>query len=871
MTKKLFVLLTAVITLYAGKCYSILTQTGLFTPVYPYNFRDNPNFREVKCNLLDDRIVWDNNLSYVGCYKTYKDANYTLHHLKFNFVTPKIVEHNVTFKDQYVIFPTTSTVKPKNVNKIISKFKPQILEKNFPTKFYGNGIDFIDITKITFMPTVNLYDFYRFYRKHNLSTKVMVLYNGVYSIDYLYQKIHNPSILKKIDDKTYILKVPLYISPTAKLVVNNKTLLLETTPKPVFIMYHGDIYAKNSKFITWNLKDNNYDKREHIPEEELLLIGLQKPRPYFIGLTGSKTYFINNYFKGLGFHSTSATFGIALLHFPKDLIVNKYNLFTFLNQRGLPKGYYIGNTMVDNMMGFYCSEAKNTAIIGNLMYDNLIYNIDPHDYSEGLIIARNITAKAKHAHGIVISRQVNHTIIAQNFSFNNHSAGIMLDRLSNYNYIFDNLSAINGYMGVSIQESDDVLVYKNYLIGNKIDGIIIRNSLRISVLDNYIAYNAKNGVEVLTKNIDGMIYRNFARDPYHKATAAVVEDNKIIDNIFYSIVVKNNAAVYLKDNELRNKYYPNFGGDLNIFTSKIDKNHGKFKLYGIGNPFRARSIDEIRMSKKVVDEARKIFIDASCNNDFVSEMLGKLYVSKYKNQYMAQKEYIRGISQLYPNDMSSYGYFLLSKANTKKEYINAISYIAQSIIFGNSRAKIDISQIPYVVPVDKNDINKAFEIALNRLKNYKVVDDIYSSACKIDDRKKAKIESAWKIFNYKFKHSGAKDYFEYCSLPLKDFTIFTPKIIKKIHYIFAKANEPKKAYYRKLLKENQLIKDSPDCKLVSIRLKRIRDSLDQYYQTERSKMIKVLNPYIDQYLKLINEYRLHKVSKKQIHELMQEN
>ncbi len=871
MIKKIILFSVVVISLYAGKCYSILTQTGLFTPVYPYNFRNNPNYMDMKCSLLDDRIIWDNNLSYVGCYRTYDDANYSLHHLKFNFVTPKIVEHNVTFRDQYVIFPNPTNVKMKNINALISKYKPNNLLKKFPKNFYGDGIDFVDISKITFMPTVNLYDFYRYYKKHNLSTKIMVLYNGVYSIDYLYQKIHNPSILKKINDNTFVLKVPVYVSPTAKLVINNKTILLETTPKPVFIMYHGEIYAKNSKFITWNLRNNSYDVRENIPEEELLLIGKQKPRPYFIGMSGSKSYFVNNYFKGLGYHSTSATFGIALLHFPKDYLINKFNLFTYLNNKGLPVGFYVGNTMVNNMMGFYCSETKGTAVIGNLMYDNLIYNIDPHDYSENLIIARNVAAKAKHAHGIVISRQVDNTIIAQNFSFNNHSAGIMLDRLSNHNLIYDNLSAINGFMGISIQESDDVLIYKNKLIGNKIDGIIIRNSLKNSVIDNYIAYNAKNGVEVLTKNIDGMIYRNFARDPYHKATSAVVKNNKIIDNIFYSIVVKNNAAIYLEDNKVQNKYYPNYGGDLNIFTSKIDKNHGTFKLFGIGNPFRPISTDLIKISRKVLDEARKIFIDASCNNDFVSEMLGKIYISKYKNPYIAQKEYIRGISLLYPGDMSSYGYFLLSKAKNKDEYINAISYIAQSIIFGNNQAKIGLTQIPYIVPVTKRDINQAFELAIRRLQNYKVIDDIYGASCKMDSRKKARIESAWKVFEYRYKNSGAKDYFTYCASSLKNFTIFTPKTVKKIHYIFAKANEPKKAYYRKLKKDKELISNSENCKKVSIRLQRIQNSLDQYYKTERNKMIKVLSPYIDEYLRMINEYRLQKVSKQKIYELMQEN
>ena len=870
MIKKLVILFFSIITLNAGKCYSILTQTGLFTPVYPFNFRDNSNFIRSKCDLLDERIIWDNNLSYVGCFKTFNSANKALHNIKFNFVTPKIVEHNLTFNNQFIIFPNPTNVKMKNIYALISKYKPNNLLKKFPKNFYGDGIDFVDITKITFMPTVNLYDFYRYYIKHNLSTNVLVLYNGVYSIDYLYQKINNPSILKKINDNTYVLKVPIYVSPTAKLVINNKTILLETTPRPVFIMYHGDIYAKNSKFITWNIRNNSYDVREKIPEKELLLIGKQKPRPYFIGLAGSKTYFINNFFKGLGFHSTSATFGIAQLYFPKDF-TNDFNLFTYLNYRGNPTGYYVGNTMTKNMMAYYCSGAKNSVIVGNLMYDNLIYNIDPHDYAKNLIIARNITAKAKHAHGIVISRQVNDSIIAQNISINNHSAGIMLDRLSNNTFIYDNLSVLNGYMGISIQESDNALIYKNKLIGNKIDGIIVRNGLKISIKDNLIAYNGKNGVELLTKNIDNMIYRNFARDPYHKATSGVLINNKILSNMLYGISVKNNAALRLSGNKVVSKYYSAYGAELNIFTSDIDKKNGNFILYGIGNPYMRISSDLVKLDRKTIDEIRKVFIDSSCENDYVSSKLAKLYFNEYKNKLLSERVLIRGISLLDAQAMDAYGYFLFLKAKTKKEFVKGLSYIAQSVIFGNKNAANEILQLKYFLPITKNDINQAFKIALNRLSRLQLLDTTKDVCCQLTDRKKSIIESKRKIFDYSVKDTGAKSYYDYCKYLRKDFTIFTTDTVNKIHYLFRKANIPKLRYYTKIEKEQQDILNDPDCGKTYERIQRVNKNLASYYNSEKYKIFKTIKPYLDYYLKNINEYRLQKVSKQKIYELMQEN
>ncbi|WP_457565015.1 NosD domain-containing protein [Caminibacter sp.] len=865
--KKIIFLIFITIAVY-GKCYSILTQTGLFTPVYPYNFRDSIGFIEPKCNLIDKRIIWDNNLSYYGCFRTYKEANYTLHHVKFNFKTPEIVKHNVTFKDKYIIIPQDSTVKKLNLNKILDKYKPKKLLKKFPKHFYGKGIEFVNIDKINFMPLINLYEFYRYYKKHNLSQKVLVLYNGVYSLEYLSKYLKN-SYIKKINKNTYEITVPIYISPTAKLVINNKKVLLETKPKPVFIMYHGSIYAKNSEFLTWNIKNNSYAKREYIPENELLLIGKQTPRPYFLGLSGSYTLFLNNKFTGLGFHSTVGPFGIGIIKYPKKYIINNFSLLTILNELGAPVGDYIGNTMTKNMMGFYCAHAKNTTLIGNLIYDNKIYDIDPHDYSKHLIIARNITAKALHAHGIVISRGVDYTIIAENMSFNNHSAGIMLDRSSSHNYIFNNFSFLNGYMGLSIQESDNNLIYKNKFIANKIDGAIIRNSLKITLLKNDIKYNLKNGIEVLTKNINDTIYRNFRRDPYHLATSAVLKENNIINNIMFNITNKNNAAVKLKNNSLKNLYYPNFGGEINIFIPQINKNKGNFTLYGIGNPFHPISTDLIKIKRNVLNTALKIFYDSSCNNDDANIILSKLYFYK-QNPKAAIKNLIRGINLLNSDSMYVYGLIKLYNAKTQKEKTNALSYIAESIIFGKEGAKLNMVEIKYIIPgINEKTVNNAFSMAINRLKNYNVFENL-NHKCKMTDIKKALIYKKLHIFLEKYRLSNAKTFYSYCKLAFEKYTNFSPSIVNKIEKHFKITNLPKIRYYKYLKNLEKRINSNPYCKKKILKLNQINISLTHYYLANKKKFMKIILPEINNYLKKINEFRIEKVNKKTILELMEQ-
>ena len=870
MKKALFLIILSVLILKAGECYSIRTQTGLFTPVYPYNFKDNMNYIENKCEIFSEDISWESNLSYVGCYRYKKDAEYALKTMKFNFKNPEIIKHKIRFDDQYVIFPSDSKVSEKNINRLLLKYKPSRILKKFPTKFYGNSFDIINLHHVTFLPSINLYEVYRYCKKHGSDDKLLVLYNGVYNLEMLRKLINNKDIIEK-RGRSYVIKIPIYISPTAKLVISNKRVLLETKKIPAFILGNGDMYFKNSEFLTWDSKRWRFAKREHIPEEELLLIGKQDPRPYILGLAGSKTYFVNNTFTGLGYHSTVATFGIGLLNFPK--IMPYTSLLSIINRGIKPTGAYIGNTMYKNMMGFYCSEADRAVLIGNLMYDNKIYNIDPHDYSNHLIIARNITARARHAHGIVVSRQVDYTVIAQNMSFNNHSAGIMLDRLSNHNLIYDNLSFSNGFMGVSIQESDDNLISKNKIIGNKIDGIIVRNSLRNSIRDNLVYLNKKNGIEVLSKDLSRLIYRNNARDPYHIATSANLQKNIIMDNINNNIFVKNNAAIKLINNEIVNRVGgSNYGGEIGIFTKDIETRGGNFTLYGIGRPYRPVSIDLIKVSRKVLKEMERVYIDSSCDNSKVSPVIADIRFKLRENE-RGIKELVRGSSRGVTTAMRELGYYLLDHAKSKEDEIRALSYLTESsILSNNDLTKVELTEIRYFKNVNEDDINRAFEIALERLRRGDLVESGYYDEykCKKDVSLIADVESKVKLFEYFYKKSGAKSYFDYCMLARKNFTVFTPEVVKKINYVFAKANIPKIRYFKKQKTYNKLITHNDECKDTFFKWNRVNEGLEYKYKLNKKKIGPVVSKYLDAYLNMVNEYRTKKVDTKTIYNLMQE-
>jgi poly(beta-D-mannuronate) C5 epimerase len=881
LKNKIIILLLFSKFLIASSCYSILTKTDTLTPVAINNvIGEVPTYS--KCKYFDESILFDNHYSYIGCdYNKTKIENLykRLKREGFHFEDEKIVKHKITNKDIYVIFPNKTHIRKQyNLNRVYKKYSLKNIEHMFPLAKNSIHIQFMDLKYAKFLPTINIYRIYSFYKKHNFNTNLLILYKGSITLEELYKKINNKNIIEKKGNR-YLLKYPLYISPTATLIIKNKTLLLESYPKPVFVMYHGNLYIKDSKIYAWNVKNNSYYPHPYIPEKKILLIGTQRPRPYFIGLAGSKTIFLNNIVKGLGFHDTVGTFGIALVHYPRDIIFKTSSLYTFLGSAPKVTGIFEGNDIYDNMMGFYTNEAKNVVLLGNTIHNNIIYNVDPHDYSENLIIARNLTYEAHHAHGIVISRHVEDSIIAENFSFKNHSAGIMLDRLSNHNIIYKNLAMENGYMGITVQESNNVLVKDNYVIRNYIDGIIIRNSLRNYLQNNYADLNGKNGIEVYVKDLREAVYRDLLRDPYQKATSVILKNNIIKNNYNYNIIVKNSAAIKLINNELKNNNInKNYGGDLNYFLNKIEQTKN-FTLYGRGQPFRPVSIDLLKLNKaslnRVVSIIRNISIQPNLDAGLVLA-----YIYKIRKMYsLENKELKRVSSQLISQALNNLGFSLLIKSKQhyykdKNLTLNALSYIIEAAIMNNKNAAVDLSYLPILSPITKSNINKAYEIAKKRMSKGLLFDKKeYKKCeyCKLDNKLKNLTKSYLKIFLYNKNAYNFDTFYQYSLFMRNSMNLFSKSTINSIKRNWYEANRGKIKYYRVQNRISSEAKKNYSCQYYLNKKFHFKNEIlslmNHSKNQDLTKYSKLINSYIDK----INQFRKRKLNKNKIFKLLKEN
>ncbi len=450
-----------------------------------------------------------------------------------------------------------------------SKYTVAALKKKVPKKTHGQDVSLMPVQSLYFLPAGNVIEMNRAWKaigKH--WSKVIVLANGVYNLERIRQLISNPNIFKKINDKTYISYRSIYIAPSATLVVNNNELRLSISDG-IFVIANGKIFATDSVLTTWDETADNYGVRKHIPKNKLLFYGNQFPRPYFLMLNGSEFYAANSVFRGFGYKGQTGSFGISMNY---ALPINKstHTVSTdFLRNLKKPTGWLIGNTFEHNFFGYYSNGANNVVILGNTYLNNIIYNIDPHDYSSNLLIARNLSYKAKHSHGIIISREVNNTTIAENLSFKNNGSGIMLDRNSEHNLIYNNQVMENLGDGIAIFESDNNEIIDNTITRNNHNGIFIRNSCSIKIQSNELFRNIKSGSEISVVNIDKLETRNFVIDPYHKLANATFLSNTYDSNLGSAISSKNKPGVRLKENLFYNSGTSYFTGDIQTFNREI--------------------------------------------------------------------------------------------------------------------------------------------------------------------------------------------------------------------------------------------------------------------------------------------------------------
>ena len=317
--------------------------------------------------------------------------------------------------------------------------------------------------------------------------------------------------LSETSPGVFLAKLPIVVGRKGILEIDKKTQELRLSQQAgSFLINDGQLFVRDTKITGWDEKTNG----------PALFKSPKEFRPFLLAWGGTQTYIANSKMASFGY-ANSKSYGVSISQYTPNMAK--------VLKRKEPTGWIIDSEFSDMWYGFYCYETTGFVLKGNTYKDNIVYGIDPHDRSHGLIIADNTVYGTKKKHGIIISREVNDSFIFNNRSYDNKLSGLVIDRNSVNNLIADNEIYRNHTDGITLYESGDNLLWGNKVISNRRHGIRIRNSVNIRLYENVAMANGLTGVYGHIKDLTDTD-RDIALDPFDAKVSLIVVGGELAGN-----------------------------------------------------------------------------------------------------------------------------------------------------------------------------------------------------------------------------------------------------------------------------------------------------------------------------------------------------
>jgi len=309
----------------------------------------------------------------------------------------------------------------------------------------------------------------------------------------------------------FLAKLPIVVGRHGILEIDKQTRELRLSQEAgSFLVNDGQLFVRDTKITGWREKDNG----------PATFTSPKEFRPFLLSWGGTETYIANSKIASFGY-ANSKSYGVSISQYTPNMAK--------VLKRPEPTGWIVGSEFSDMWYGFYCYETRDFVVKGNTYKDNIVYGIDPHDRSHGLIIADNTVYGTKKKHGIIISREVNDSFIFNNRSYDNHLSGLVIDRNSVNNLIAHNEIYQNHTDGITLYESADNLLWGNKVISNRRHGIRIRNSVNIRLYENIAVANGLTGVYGHIKDLTNTD-RDIKLDPFDAQVSLIVVGGELAAN-----------------------------------------------------------------------------------------------------------------------------------------------------------------------------------------------------------------------------------------------------------------------------------------------------------------------------------------------------
>lgn len=346
-------------------------------------------------------------------------------------------------------------------------------------------------------------------RQRGIPQAIMIS-DGYVSLQDIAKKVPK-QYLEEVSPGVFVARLPILVKETGIFEIDKRTKELRLSQeKGSFLVSEGKMLITHTRVDAWSESRNS-------------LATFRKPdefRPFILTWGGSETWIANSKMASMGYDQ-SKSYGISISQYtPNTAKVLK---------RPEPTGWIIDSEFSDFWYGFYCYETRDFVVKGNTYRDNIVYGIDPHDRSHGLIIAENDVYGTKKKHGIIISREVDNSFIFRNKSHNNKLSGVVLDRNSVNNIVAYNEIYQNHTDGITLYESANNLLWGNRVIANQRHGIRVRNSVNIKLYENVAVGNGLMGVYGHIKDLTDTD-RDIQLDPFDAQVSLIVVGGELTSN-----------------------------------------------------------------------------------------------------------------------------------------------------------------------------------------------------------------------------------------------------------------------------------------------------------------------------------------------------
>ncbi|WP_460117902.1 mannuronan 5-epimerase AlgG [Pseudomonas sp. S2_C03] len=346
-------------------------------------------------------------------------------------------------------------------------------------------------------------------RQHGIPQAIFVD-DGYMNLQDLAKKLPK-QYLNETSPGVFLAKLPIVVGRHGILDIDKQTQELRLSQEAgSFLVNDGQLFVRDTKVTGWSEKSNG----------PAMFKSAKEFRPFLLAWGGTETYIANSKMASFGY-ANSKSYGVSISQYTPNMAK--------VLKRPEPTGWIVGSEFSDMYYGFYCYETRDFVVKGNTYKDNIIYGIDPHDRSHGLIIADNTVYGTKKKHGIIISREVNDSFIFNNRSYDNKLSGLVIDRNSVNNLIAYNEIYKNHTDGITLYESGDNLIYGNKVISNKRHGIRIRNSVNIRLYENLAMANGLTGVYGHIKDLTDTD-RDIKLDPFDAQVSLIIVGGELAGN-----------------------------------------------------------------------------------------------------------------------------------------------------------------------------------------------------------------------------------------------------------------------------------------------------------------------------------------------------